>query len=50
MCEEPGVEGKGSGGVDREAIMSVVHGVRLSEKSRKGVQVRLGNLWLRKVV
>ena len=39
MCEEPGVEGKRSGGVDRDAIMSELHSVRLGEKSREGVQV-----------
>ena len=39
MCEGPGVEGKRSGGVDRDAIMSELHSVRLGEKSREGVQV-----------
>ena len=39
MCEEPGVKGKRSGGVDCDAIMSKLYSVWLSEKGREGVQV-----------
>ena len=39
MCEEPGVQREGSGGVNGNTIIGEVYRVRLGEKCRKGIEL-----------